>query len=65
MPLFHGEPGEIEFVINGFVGDSILDWHMETNGPGVMILEPKVFGSVSIRDIENAEDLEFVSRGTK
>lgn len=61
--LFHGEPGEIEFVVDKLVGDPAMDWHMKEQGPGVMILEPKAFGRAYIRDIENAEDLVFVSRG--
>ena len=60
--LFHGEPGEIEFVAEKLVGDPIADWNIKENGPGVMIVEPKVFGHVYIRDTENNEDLEFVSR---
>ena len=60
--LFHGEPGEIEFVAEKLVGDSAVDWNIKENGPGVMIVEPKVFGHAYIRDTENNEDLEFVSR---
>ena len=60
--LFHGEPGEIEFVAEKLVGDPIADWNIKENGPGVMIVEPKFFGHVYIRDTENNEDLEFVSR---
>ena len=38
---FHGEPGEIEFVAKTIRGDPLADWSLETNGPGVMIIEPK------------------------
>jgi hypothetical protein len=61
--LFHGEPGEIEFVVEELVGDPAMDWHIQEQGPGVMILEPKFFGRAFIRETENEEDLEFVSRG--
>ena len=61
--LFHGEPGEIEFVVERLIGDPAMDWHMKEQGPGVMVLEPKHFGRIYIRDTENAEDLGFVSRG--
>jgi hypothetical protein len=61
--LFHGEPGEIEFVVDKLVGDPAMDWHMREQGPGVMVVEPKFFGRAFIRDTERAEDLEFVSRG--
>jgi len=63
--LFHGEPGEIEFVVDKLTGDPVLDWNMKENGPGVMILEPKLFGHVYMRDTENAEDLILVSRRDK
>lgn len=61
--LFHGEPGEIEFVVEKLVGDPAMDWHMKEQGPGVMILAPKSLGRVYTSDTENDEDLEFVSRG--
>jgi hypothetical protein len=60
--LLHGEPGEIEFVVDKFTGDPAMDWQMREQGPGVMVLEPKAFGRAFIRDTENAEDLKFVSR---
>jgi hypothetical protein len=61
--LFHGEPGEIEFVVEKLVGDPAMDWHMREQGPGAMALEPKSFQHAYVRDTENAEDLQFVSRG--
>ena len=61
--LFHDEPGEIEFIVDGPSGDPDKDWHIEQGGGGVMVLEPKFFGHAFIRDTEHAEDLVFVSRG--
>jgi hypothetical protein len=63
--LFHGEPGEIEFIVHKLAEDPTNDWYMKEHGPGVMVLEPKKFGRAFIRDIENVEDLQFVSRGPK
>jgi hypothetical protein len=60
--LFHGEPGQIEFVAEKLTGNADIDWHVKEHGPGVMIVEPKAFGRVFIRDTENAEDLILVSR---
>jgi len=60
--LFHGEAAEIEFIAEGPVGNPAMDWNVKHNGPGVMILEPKFFGRVYIRDSEASEDLVFVSR---
>jgi hypothetical protein len=59
--LFHGEPAEIEFVVDSLVSDPAIDWYMRELGPGVMVLEPKYFGSAYLRDTVN-EDLVFVSR---
>jgi hypothetical protein len=61
--LFHGEPGEIEFVASE-LGDPITDWHIKEDGGGVMILEPKLFGRVFIPadQLDETEDLQFVAR---
>ena len=60
--LVHGEPGEIEFVIDAGVDHPQIDWYMKEHGPGVMVHEPRVFGSVYVRDTAGDEDLIFVSR---
>ena len=57
---YHGEPGEIEFIVEELPGD---DWYVKEFGRGVMVIEPKVFGRVLISDPENDEDLILVSRG--
>jgi len=62
--LFHGEPGEIEFIVDRLVGDPAMDWYLE-QGPGVMVLEPKVFERAFIRDTENTEDLVLVCRSVE
>lgn len=61
--LFHGEPGEIEFVASR-VGDPDTDWFVQEYGGGVMILEPKVFGRafISADQLPETEDLQFVAR---
>ncbi len=59
--LFHGEPGEIELVVDD-TGDEEKDWHMKNQGPGIMVREQKVFGRAYLNQPENAEDLVFVSR---
>ena len=61
--FFHGEPGEIEFVADSLMKDPAINWYVQEYGGGVMILEPKFFGRAFLTDTENAEDLEFVSRG--
>jgi hypothetical protein len=60
--LFHGEPGEIEFVADVLTGDPAMDWHIVESGGGVMVIEPKFFGRAFLSDPGDDEDLEFVSR---
>jgi hypothetical protein len=59
---FHGEPGEIEFVVDGLTGDPARDWYVQQFGSGVMVLEPKAVGRAFISDTERAEDLVLISR---
>jgi len=60
--IFHGNPGEIEFVATVLGEDSELDWYVQEYGGGVMISEPKVFGRAFLTQTYQAEDLVFVSR---
>jgi hypothetical protein len=60
--LFHGEPGEIEFVAEP-PGDAETLWYVGEYGGGVMVKETKFFGRAFLSDNENDEDLVFVSRG--
>ena len=58
--LLHGEPGEIELVADPL--DDPKDWYVEQYGGGVMIVEPRTFGSLFVPNPQEYEDLEFVSR---
>jgi hypothetical protein len=62
--LFHGEPAEVEFIVDGLTGEGGLDWYRREFGRGVMIREPKHFGSAFIQaeSLPETEDLEFLSR---
>jgi hypothetical protein len=60
--LFHGEPGEIEFVADPLAKDPATDWYVQEYGGGVMVLEPKNFGRAFLTRTSTAEDLTFVSR---
>lgn len=62
--LYHGEPGEIEFVADPLATGTEADSFIETFGGGGMVIEPKVFGSVFLPRTDDAEDLVFVSRAT-
>ena len=59
---YFGDPGHVEYVVNGPAGNSEMDWNLQTNGTGVMVIEPKHFGRVYITDIENDQHLVFISR---
>jgi hypothetical protein len=60
--LFHGEPGEIEFVADPAEKDSETEWYIEEYGGGVMVVEPKVFGRAFLPTTEDKEDLILTSR---
>jgi len=60
--MFHGEPGEIEFVADPLSNDPETNWYVQEFGGGVMVLEPKVFGRALLRSTQEAEDLKFMSR---
>jgi len=62
--LFHGEPGEIEFVAVD-PDDPEMHWYLQEYGGGIMIVEPKFFGRAFIPagQIDELEGfLELVSR---
>ena len=62
--LFHGEPAEVEFVVDKLTENAELDWYMKEFGGGVMIREPNHFGAAFIQaeSLPETEDLEFLSR---
>lgn len=60
---YHGEQGEVEFVVAGLSGDPALDWYAkEFPGGGVMI-NATGFGSVFLGADDIDETLELTSRG--
>jgi hypothetical protein len=59
---YGGNAGVIELVVEALTGDPEEDWLLETNGAGIMVAEPKVFGRVYLRDPHEEEDLLFVAR---
>jgi len=59
---YYDEPGDVEFVADP--AEDPADWYVEAHGGGVMVREPKHFGSVFIGDPADDEDLEFVARSS-
>ncbi len=55
-----GSPPEIEFVADS--ADNPDDWYVVEYGGGVMIIEPKFFGSLFVSAPQDYEDLCIVSR---
>jgi hypothetical protein len=60
--LFHGELGEIEFVVDPEKPEPETDSYLREYGAGVMVREPKNFGSAFIPEPDAEGDLKFVSR---
>jgi hypothetical protein len=60
--LYHGEPGEVEFVVADRTGDPSKDWYLEQFPGGGFMITAKGFGSVFLGEDDIDEDLEFVSR---
>jgi hypothetical protein len=48
-----------QFVVEGLIGDPKMGWYLK-EGPGVLIIEPQNFGSVYLRDTEDAEQVPQV-----
>ncbi len=54
--------GQIEFVVDPDQPNAETDWFIKEFGHGVMVNEPKVFGSVFITNTEYESELVFVAR---
>ena len=59
---YGGNAGTVELVVEALTGTSEEDWLFETNGAGIMVAEPKMFGRVYLHDPHEDEDLLFVAR---
>jgi hypothetical protein len=60
---YHGEPGEVEFVVARLTGNPAMDWYVEQFPGGGFMINAKGFGSVFLGKSDIDEELEFVSRG--
>lgn len=59
---YGGHAGTVELVVEGLTGDPETDWLFETEGPGIMVAEPKVFGRVYLPAPHEEEDLLLLAR---
>ena len=60
--LFHGETGEVEFVVTHLTGDASMDWYLEQHPEGGLMLTASGLGSVFVATNMIDERLKFVSR---
>ncbi|MGH7868610.1 MAG: hypothetical protein ACREP9_13530 [Candidatus Dormibacteraceae bacterium] len=62
--LFHGEPGEIDLIVEPSSTEPEHQWYVQEFGGGVGVREPKHFGRAFIQAarLPDTEDLEFVGR---
>jgi hypothetical protein len=59
----HGERGEVEVVAEPLTKDPLALWHLDHDGPGVLIREPKVYGRIFFGPAgHDWQDLSLVSR---
>jgi hypothetical protein len=61
--LYHGQPGEVEFVVATKSGDPALDWYLDQYPGGGFMITAVEFGSVFLTADNIDDDLQFVSRG--
>jgi hypothetical protein len=59
---YGGNAGMVELVVEALTGKPEEDWLFETNGAGIMVAEPKVFGRVYLHEPHDEGDLLFVAR---
>lgn len=60
---YHGEEGEVEFVITRPTGVADMDWYLEQFPGGGFMVNGKNIGREFITEQDTAEELEFVGRG--
>jgi hypothetical protein len=60
--MYHGELGEVVFVVVDRVGDPALDWYMDQYPNGGFMVKSVGFGSVFLTARETCNDLELLSR---
>jgi hypothetical protein len=60
---YHGEPGKVEFVVTGRIGDPATDWYTEQYPGGGFMITASGFGNVFLTGNDIDEDLKLLSRG--
>lgn len=60
---YHGELGNVEFVVTEKVGDPARDWYIDRFPGGGFMIHTGSLGSVFVTESDTDEDLQLVSRG--
>ncbi len=60
--LYAGAPGHVEFVVTKATGDQGIDWHLNENPRGGVMIFTERWGNFFLPDPELEEDLDLVSR---
>jgi hypothetical protein len=55
-------PGVVEFIVDSPTGEAAMDWYLEENPGGGIMISTTGYGNVFLPDPQTEEDLEFVSR---
>lgn len=59
---YHGESGVVDFVVKNKTDDPALDWYLQRFPGGGLMIKTVTAGSIFITDLDDEEDLAFVSR---
>jgi acyl CoA:acetate/3-ketoacid CoA transferase len=60
---YHGESGKVDFVVTEKTGRPEMDWYIEQDPEGGVMLTANGFGNVFLTEANIDEDLDFISRG--
>ena len=59
---YGGKPGVVEFVVTGKSGDPEMDWYIDEDPEGGVMVKVESFGNIFLPETDTEEDLIFVSR---
>lgn len=58
---YHGNPGQVEFVVEQRTGNASINWFLDENPGGGYMIQAEGWGRVFLTGTD--EDLEFFRRG--
>jgi hypothetical protein len=57
---YHGQPGEVEFIVSERTGDSAAGWYLDEYTSGGCMISAEGFGRVFLTEDDIDEYLEFI-----